>query len=327
MLMAKTVSSLLSPLTQRTNCAPCGRFPLAMLTAALLSTIALSTEAAAEFIPPNEVQIKTETPDPEHPQSEFGTYTYDIDWQGIPVATAKVIVKEEQCPDHSCLTVRAVARSTRGIDIFYRLRHLSESTFAVDSLRPVSFKQKQTENSYSREAEISWRPDGTVKSHFAKKKKPYDIEFSPKNPMFDPISAAFYAKSVPLEIGSTLDVDVFNGRNRFVITFDVVGKEKIEVGKRSVEAYKIEPKVRKLTDTEGEKKFRSAILWISADNKREVLKMESEVFIGSVSAEMTKFEPAAEKAPSADPGLLAQIQNQMESAGRAMLGNVTPGRQ
>ena len=144
--------------------------------------------------------------------------------------------------------------------------------------------------------------------------------------MFDPISAAFYAKSVPMEVGSVLEIDVFNGRNRFVITFNVVGKETVEVGDREVEAFKIEPKVKKLTDTEGEKKFRSATLWISADDKREVLKMESEVFVGSVSAELEKFEPAGED-PAAEESALTQVKNRAESAGRAMFGmQPPPGR-
>jgi hypothetical protein len=291
----------------------------------LASQFALIDSASAEFIPPNEVKVKTETLKPEHPQSEFGTYTYDIDWQGIPVATATVTVRPAECSesDPRCLKVRATAKSARGIDIFYRMRHLSESTFREGTLQPISFVQKQIENSALREARISWRPDGTVKSHFKKKKDPYDLEFSPNNPMFDPISAAFYAKSVPLSVDSSVDVDVFNGRNRFVITFTVVGKEKVTVGEKSVEAFKIVPRVKKLTDTEGEKKFRSGVIWISDDEKREVLKMESEVFIGTVGAELAKFEPV--ETPGQQPRLpapeseLAAVKARIESAGRAML--------
>ena len=283
--------------------------------------------AQAEFIPPNEVQVKTEVPKPEYKQSEFGTYFYDIDWEGIAIASATITVREAECTDSRCLNVRATAKSGRAVDIFYRLRHLSESTFHEDSIQPVSFVQKQTENSYTREAKISWRPDGTVKSHFSKKKDPYDLEFSPNNPMFDPISAAFYAKSVPLKIDSSIDIDVFNGRNRFVISFLVTGKESITVGGRSVEAYKITPTIKKLTDTEGEKKFRSATIWISADDKREVLKMESEIFIGSVSAKLVKFVAADEAVPTEESNLTA-IKSRVESTGRAMLGvPVIPGHQ
>ncbi len=298
-----------------------------LFLALLLPAAFLPLSALAEFIPPNEVQVRTEVPRPEFPQNEFGTYTYDIDWQGVPIASAKVAVRESDCPETRCLTVRATARSGRAVDLFYRLRHLSESTFREDTVQPISFVQKQTENSYSREAKISWRADGTVKSHFKKKKDPYDLEFAPNNSMFDPISAAFYAKSVPLEIGTTLEVDVFNGRNRFIITFNVIGREKVEVGEQTVDAFKIVPTVKKLTDTEGEKKFRSAAIWISDDKKREVLKMESEVFIGSVNAELVKFEPepkysSAEPAP-AESGLAA-LKSHLETTGRAMLG--TPGR-
>lgn len=305
-----------------------GKLAFLVLSGLLFQT----TIAAAEFVPPNEVEVKTEVPKPEVKQAEFGTYTYDIDWQGIPIASAAVSVREADCENGRCLKVRATARSARAWDIFYRLRHLSESTFREDSIQPVSFVQKQTENSYFREAKITWRPDGTVKSHFKKKTDPYDIEFSPNNAMFDPISAAFYAKSVPLDTDTKLEVDVFNGRNRFVITFKVAGKEKIDYEGKEVEAYKIVPSVRKLTDTEGEKKFRSATIWVSADDKREILKMESEVFIGSVGAQLVKFEPAASEvnvpAPRPQPdtiGTLAEIKARIDDTGRAMLAR-PPGR-
>ena len=65
-------------------------------------------------------------------------------------------------------------------------------------------------------------------------------------------------------------------------------------GRCGAEAFRVVPSVKKLTDTEGEKKFRSATLWIAADETREVLKMESEVWIGSVTAKLQRFNPHAD---------------------------------
>ena len=48
--------------------------------------------------------------------------------------------------------------------------------------------------------------------------------------------------------------------------------------------------VVKLSDTEGEKRLRSATIWLSADEDRNILKLESSVWIGSVTAEFEEFK-------------------------------------
>ena len=92
--------------------------------------------------------------------------------------------------------------------------------------------------------------------------------------------------------------DVFNGTDRYLISFHVVGREKIKVAGKEYDAFKIRPSVKKLTDTEGEKRLRKVYVWVSTDGSREVLKLESEVLLGSVSAKLVRFVP--DPSPEAD---------------------------
>jgi len=255
--------------------------------------------AFADFVQPGLVNIKTEAYKPGKTDFPRGTYEYSIDWQGIPVGRASIITRESLPPvglsgGHPLLSVMARATTSSVISIFYKLVHVSESTFYADSLKPISFYSMQTENSKTKSREVSFDPDGHIKSALWKKGNPNPEEqydFTSQNATFDPISAAFLARTLPVEIGKEFSFDVFNGKHRFLITLSVEGTEQISVGGQVREAYRVIPKVKKLTDTEGEKRLRKAILWISTEPSREVLRLKSEVAVGSVNAELKRFVP------------------------------------
>jgi hypothetical protein len=54
------------------------------------------------------------------------------------------------------------------------------------------------------------------------------------------------------------------------------------------------PRVRNLTTTKAVEKLREAFIYVTADKFREVLKIESSVFIGSVLTELDSFVPATQ---------------------------------
>ena len=103
---------------------------------------------------------------------------------------------------------------------------------------------------------------------------------------YDPISATYLARSVDFKVGDKLRLEVFGGKSRYLVTFDVVGKERISVKKGEVEAYKIIPQVKDLSATGYAGRMRQATIWITADEKRTPIRIQSQVFIGSVNIEM-----------------------------------------
>lgn len=280
----------------------CNRFFFATLVAAATAVHALSPACSrAEYIPPDRVQVKTKTYTPAGTKFPAGTYEYSLNWQGIPVGSATITVttgsacsQDDSAPE--CSTVTARARTGSVIRIFYDLNHLSESVFRADSFTPVRFHSVQTENSKTKSREVTFARDGRIRGALYKgnKEEPEEeVTFESTNQTFDPISASFLARSLPIVEGEELSFDVFNGKHRFLITMKVVGKEKIKVGKVKRDAFKVQPTVKKLTDSEGEKRLHAAMLWISADENRDVLKIKSRVAVGSVNAELVRFKPAA----------------------------------
>jgi len=279
-----------------------------VIAALYLICIMLPAPAAfAEYIEPQNVSIKTESYQPQTTSFPTGTYRYDVAWQGIPVASAEVEVDSEKVGDNSFFRVQARAKTGSVIDVFYRLRHKSESVFKTDTLKPQHFTSWQKENSREKSREVAFNNDGTVRAtgrHNGEQVTP--LEFSTDNFILDPISAAFVARSLPIYSGEDLAFDVFNGKHRYLISFHVDGREKLEVGGREHEAFRVTPSVHKLTDSEGEKRLSSATLWVSTGPEREVLKLESKVLVGRVSASLASFKPAPSTAGTVQQVRLVQ---------------------
>lgn len=259
-----------------------------------------STPAArADYIAPGEVKVKTAAYQPRWTSFAEGTYHYQISWQGIKVAEAQVDVGNQEADSQSdAYHVTATAKTAELISIFYKLRHKSESMFDAATLRPRRYYSWQKENSTEKTREINFQSTGEISTKGVKNGQIEDaVTFHSDNLTLDPIAAAFVARSLPLMPGETLSFDVFNGKHRYLIAFNVGPREKIKINDREYEAYKVTPKVQKLTDSEGEKRLKWATIWVSADDDREVLKLESRVLIGSVSAKLVKFVPRYGQGP------------------------------
>jgi hypothetical protein len=272
-----------------------------LLFVAILQTSPLIGNA--DYIPPSQVVVRTKAYQPQETNFPLGFYDYQVSWQGIPVGSASIRIGTTYRDGRKMLDVKATACSGRVVSLFYRLRHQSESIFTAEELRPVVFLSEQTENSRFTNLKINFSPDGLINATIKKGKlnsegKSEEISFKSDNPTFDPISAAFLARSLLMDPAEDLSFDVFNGEDRYLISLHAVGRERIKVAAKEYDAFKIKPVVKKLTDTQGEKRVRKVYLWVSTDGRREVLKLESEVLIGSVSARLVRF--VADTSPGAD---------------------------
>ena len=229
--------------------------------------------ANADHIPPSQVVVRTKAYQPQETNFLRGSYDYQVSWQGLPVGSASIRIGTTYRDGKKMLDVEATARSGRVVSLFYKLRHRSESIFSAQDLKPMEFVSQQTENSKFTNLKINFSPDGWINAKINKGKvnsegKFEEVSFKSENATFDPISAAFLARSLPVDPAEDLSFDVFNGRDRYLISFHVVGREKIKLAGKEYDAFKIEPLVKKLTDTEGEKRLRKVYLWVSTDGSR-----------------------------------------------------------
>lgn len=268
------------------------------------STVFLNAAVAAADSSSAEAKkvVEAEKIEIAEPNLPSGVYSYKVAWQGIPVAKAKISVERDSVNGKDFYHVTADAKTVRGIDWMYKLRHRSESLFHADTFEPVKFQFRQKENRRKKFREIYFQDDGSVQAKRWKNgKQREDTDFATTGQTFDPVSAAFLARSVPISVGKSVSIDVFNGKDRYLIAFNVIKKEMVKVKGKKRLAFKVVPVVTKLTTSKKDKRLKSATLWLSADKKRDILKMKSEVVVGSVSAELVSFYPQR-KTPTDDTG-------------------------
>lgn len=253
----------------------------------LLNILFISSLAYADYISPGDIKVHTASYQARNTNFELGIYEYDVKWQGITVASARVEVGESS---ESSFKVEATAETAKVISLFYKLNFESESTFENKSLKPIHFRTFQKENSREKLREVFFSPDGLIKTKYTNNGKIHEpTEFKTSNSTFDPISAAFLARSLPVKVGTKRKFDIFNGKHRYLIELEVEALETISFKGEEVRAFRVRPSVQKLTDTEGEKRLKYARIWISTDERRDVLKIESQILVGKVSAVLNNF--------------------------------------
>jgi hypothetical protein len=241
-------------------------------------------------IAPEDVEVTTPVYHPQFGKIEYplGTYNYTVSWQGIPAAEASINVAQEGL----FYKIKAAAKTYSGIDLFYKLRYSALGKISMVDFLPIETVIDHQENSRMKKVDIKYLENGdisAIRSQAGKNTK--SITFDPKNFTLEPVSAGFLARGLDWSLGKKISLDTFNGKTRYLITLTCVDRKKIEVNDEERDVWVISPAVQKLTTLEKDSKLREAFIYLTADKYREVLQIDSEVFIGSVVTKLDTFVP------------------------------------
>ena len=243
----------------------------------------------------SEVNISTPRYEPavEEFEPKLGTYRYRVSWQGISAAEAEIQVTRRG----DAFQVTSSARTNSFIDVFYRLRYQASGLIGAKTLEPRLTTINQQENSRVKNITIKFLPDGQIRSERWSRSDEKEIEeFDPNNYTLDPFSAAFIARSLSWEVGDTKHFDTYSGRSRYLISLTAEDRIKMDINNQERNVLVISPRVEKLTDPDAENKLRKASIFVTDDQQREILEIQSEVFVGTVRTKLISYSP--EEAPS-----------------------------
>ncbi len=215
---------------------------------------------------------------------------YNFGWSGITAATADV---------HCALTgdnrsvIEGNGRTVGFVRALWRYDVNYRSVVDTNDLRPIESKEvditrgkKVTTNlSFNNNGVSRVRDDGSAGGA-----KPKRFDFPNLN---DLQSVLLYLRSQPLKDRSVYRVVVYPETNAYLGTVTVTGREKISVRAGSYNAIKLDlrlNKVGKNLELEPHKKFRRATIWVSDDSDRILLRIEAQVFVGTVFAELQSVQ-------------------------------------
>jgi hypothetical protein len=222
---------------------------------------------------------------------------YRAHWNGmVSVATAQITTKPTVIDGKKVYQVKVQAKSSKFLDLIWRMRDTITSTFDAKALAPSRFTFAQRENSKVIDTEA--RYDDYTKRWAVNRqevgKRPKLYEFDSQNTL-DPITAVYLARSIDFKVGDRLHFKVFGGKYQYLLELRIDGKEPVKLPSgKSIEAYKIIPFVQNIAKEGYASRFNEATVWISADERRLPIKISSKIFVGSIYLELVEDEHGIE---------------------------------
>lgn len=259
---------------------------VAFLTATLFVLIANGAQASQAMIKPEAVPAYQ----PKYLPFEAGERAlYRATWNGMfSVASAEIHTTPRLVDGKKVIHVRVDAKTSGALDLIWKMRDTISSTFDAVALTPAHFVFSQRENAkvIDTEAKFDHRTKrwAVNRQQIGKQTKNYQFE---SNNTLDPITAVYLARSTEYKVGDKLYFKVFGGRYQYLLELFVEKKEPVELESgKTVEAYRIVPRIQNITKRGYAGRVNEAIIWISADERRVPIKMSSKVIFGTVHLEL-----------------------------------------
>ena len=213
---------------------------------------------------------------------------YNFGWSGITAASGEAHFTK---PSESRFQLDGSGRTIGLARALWKFDVNSRATAHAATLTPLETEQTEvvrgkkivTNLTFTNTGVTRARTEGPDRSA-ATKTRQFNFPH-----LFDLHSALLYLRSQPLKERSVHRIVVYPTSSAYLATVTVLGREKISVKAGSYNAIKTDlqlNKVGKKFELEPHRKFRKATIWISDDADRLILRVEAQIFVGTVFAEL-----------------------------------------
>ncbi|HNY64627.1 MAG TPA: DUF3108 domain-containing protein [Deltaproteobacteria bacterium] len=237
----------------------------------------------------------------------LGTYYYCFEFKGMSIGSACIDIQREG----DLYRMQVSARTTEKIDYVYKIRYQGQSLTDMDPLSPRETRISQKVKSKEKDIVIRFQGDGSIHTSekVVRKGGPEDDELRRINPgrfTVDPFSATYLARGYEWKTGSEQTFDVYTGKSRYELKLKCIDRVLVDVQGSRRDAWVIVPSARALDPDkkpqDGKKKPADVKIYLSADDRRDVLKVEASHTMGTFLVSLDRFEPAGNlvKAAQAD---------------------------
>lgn len=216
---------------------------------------------------------------------------YNFGWSGITAATAEA--RFNKSPENRF----QLDASGRTIGLARALWRYDVDFHAVSdarTIRPVETTQNEIIRTKKVSTHLTFNGTGVTRSRTENGNPVKGKSFAFSN-LYDLQSAMLYLRSEPLKDHSSYRVVVYPTTSPYLATITVTGHEKMNVRAGSYNAIKMDLQLSKVGqnfELQPHRKFRKATIWISDDPDRIILRVEAQIFVGTIFAELqsVKFE-------------------------------------
>jgi len=213
--------------------------------------------------------------------------SYRFGWSGFTAATGDVHFTK---PSENKFQLDGTGRTIGFVRALWKLDVNYRAAASADTLRPIETQQIESYRSKKIVTHLTFTNNGVTRARTEGKgaAKAKTRQFNFPN-LFDLFSAMLYLRSQPLKDHSVYRFVAYPATNAYLATVTVIGREKISVHAGSYSAIKLDLQLKRIGKHRGlepHRKFRRATIWVSDDAERLLLRIEAQVFVGAVFAEL-----------------------------------------
>jgi len=214
--------------------------------------------------------------------------TYRFGWAGLTAATGEVHFTKAS---DDRFQLDGTGRTIGFVRALWKLDLNYQAVANAKTLRPIESRQAENYRSKLVATHLSFTNNNVTRARTeghgsSTETKIRQFAFPD---LFDLHSAMLYLRSQPLKERSVYRVVVYPANNAYLVTTTVLGREKISVHAGSYNAIKIDLqllRVGKQLQLEPHRKFRRATIWVSDDRDRILLRIEAQIYVGTIFAEL-----------------------------------------
>ena len=218
--------------------------------------------------------------------------TYRFGWAGFTAATGEMHFTK---PSENRFQLDGTGRTIGLVRALWKLDVDYHSVADAQTLRPIEARQTENYRSKKIATHLAFTNNGVtrtrIESHTGSAgTKTRQFRFPN---LFDMHAAMLYLRSQPLRNGDVHRVVVYPANSAYLATATVIGREKISVSTGDYEAIKIDLQLKRIgkhLELEAHRKFRRATIWVSDDADRILLRVEAQIFVGTVWAELQSLQ-------------------------------------
>ena len=230
--------------------------------------------------------------------------TYVLKWEAIPAGEAVLeILPPVNVAGAQCFHFTLKASTNAFVDLFYKVRDCVDAFADCDLQASRLFLKQQKEGPTQRNVrvEFDWGSRQATYSNFGRMRPA--VALLPGT--LDPLSALYFCRSQDPARSERILRPVTDGKKCVIGRARILGRRSISTPCGTYDAYLLEPDLAHVGGVFKKSPGAKIKVWISADQRRLPVRVESRVLIGRFIAELVLVEKTV--APKAGAGGSAKL--------------------
>lgn len=256
---------------------------------------AISAPAQEGGRPPAWMENVTRLPPGGHANLRPVTLQYTLDWNHQVNAGRFVVSIASSAEDSGRLVGDAEGRSTSFARLLYPYDFRARSVVDQNTLRPLAYQLVERDRGVENSYDVIFEKKRQIFTTTSKEKN--ETRSSTDRFRFDfgqdVLSSAIYLRSQPLLDGDEVTMVVTPFNHPYVATLEVLGRERRKVKGKTYNAIKLDARVGKVNPDltlKTYEKVKRTTLWVTDDEYRIPLELQSQLVFGFVSARLDALQ-------------------------------------